>query len=74
MLAVATALMPFVMGVAFVALVLALLSRNRVVIAVAVALVAVNVVGLSLPLLRRLVGELGVRWTDLWNAVGHGTQ
>ena len=33
-----------------------------------------NVVGLSLPLLRRLVGELGVRWTDLWNAVGHGTQ
>ena len=33
-----------------------------------------NVVGLSLPLLRRLLGELGVRWTDLWNAVGHGTQ
>lgn len=27
-----------------------------------------NVVGLSLPLLRRLVGELGVRWTDLWDA------
>jgi septum formation protein len=25
-----------------------------------------NVVGLSVPLLRRLVGELGLRWTDLW--------
>ena len=25
-----------------------------------------NVVGLSLPLLRRLLAELGVRWTDLW--------
>jgi septum formation protein len=25
-----------------------------------------NVVGLSLPLLRTLVGRLGVRWTDLW--------
>jgi len=25
-----------------------------------------NVVGLSLPLLRRLLGQLGVRWTDLW--------
>ena len=25
-----------------------------------------NVVGLSLPLLRRLVHELGYRWTDLW--------
>jgi len=25
-----------------------------------------NVVGLSLPLLRRLVGSLGLRWTDLW--------
>lgn len=25
-----------------------------------------NVVGVSLPLLRRLVGELGVAWTDLW--------
>ncbi|MBD8605268.1 septum formation inhibitor Maf [Aeromicrobium sp. CFBP 8757] len=25
-----------------------------------------NVVGLSLPLLRLLVGELGVAWTDLW--------
>ena len=33
-----------------------------------------NVVGLSLPLLRRLLGELGDRWADLWNAVGHGTQ
>lgn len=26
-----------------------------------------NVVGLSLPTLRRLVGELGVVWTDLWD-------
>ena len=25
-----------------------------------------GVVGLSLPLLRRLLAELGVRWTDLW--------
>ena len=25
-----------------------------------------NVVGLSLPLVRRLVEELGIRWTDLW--------
>lgn len=25
-----------------------------------------NVVGLSLPLLRRLVADLGVRWPDLW--------
>ena len=25
-----------------------------------------NVVGLSLPLLRRLLARLGVRWTDLW--------
>jgi septum formation protein len=25
-----------------------------------------NVVGLSLPLLRDLVAELGHRWTDLW--------
>jgi septum formation protein len=25
-----------------------------------------NVVGISLPLLRRLLAELGVRWTDLW--------
>lgn len=25
-----------------------------------------NVVGVSLPLLRRLVGELGYRWCDLW--------
>ncbi|MPZ60745.1 MAG: septum formation inhibitor Maf [Propionibacteriales bacterium] len=25
-----------------------------------------TVVGISLPLLRRLVGELGVPWTDLW--------
>lgn len=26
-----------------------------------------NVVGLSLPLLRDLVGDLGITWTDLWN-------
>jgi septum formation protein len=26
-----------------------------------------NVVGLSLPLLRVLVGDLGIVWTDLWN-------
>jgi septum formation protein len=25
-----------------------------------------NVVGISLPLLRRLLGELGIAWTDLW--------
>lgn len=28
-----------------------------------------GVVGISLPLLRSLVGRLGVRWTDLWNRV-----
>ena len=27
-----------------------------------------NVVGISLPTLRRLLGDLGVRWTSLWNA------
>ena len=27
-----------------------------------------NVVGLSLPLLRTLLGQLGIRWTDLWTA------
>lgn len=26
-----------------------------------------NVVGLSLPLLRELVGDLGIAWTDLWH-------
>ena len=26
-----------------------------------------NVVGLSLPLLRELVGDLGIAWTDLWS-------
>ena len=26
-----------------------------------------NVVGLSLPLLRRLLGGLGIVWTDLWH-------
>jgi septum formation protein len=29
-----------------------------------------NVVGVSLPLLRDLVRELGHRWTDLWNGAG----
>lgn len=29
-----------------------------------------NVIGVSLPLLRRLVGRLGHRWTDLWNRGG----
>jgi nucleoside triphosphate pyrophosphatase len=29
-----------------------------------------NVVGVSLPLLRLLVGRLGVAWTDLWRPVG----
>ncbi|KAA8818455.1 septum formation protein Maf [Bifidobacterium rousetti] len=28
-----------------------------------------GVIGISLPLLRRLTGELGVEWTDLWNVV-----
>ena len=27
-----------------------------------------NVVGISLPTLRRLLGQLGVTWTTLWNA------
>jgi septum formation protein len=26
-----------------------------------------NVIGLALPTLRALVGELGIRWTDLWD-------
>jgi septum formation protein len=26
-----------------------------------------NVVGLSLPVLREMFAELGVRWTDLWS-------
>ena len=26
-----------------------------------------NVVGISLPLLRDLVGDLGIAWTDLWS-------
>ena len=26
-----------------------------------------NVIGLSLPLLRTLLADMGVRWTDLWN-------
>ena len=33
-----------------------------------------NVIGLSLPLLRRMVENLGVPWTDLWNAVERGPQ
>ena len=33
-----------------------------------------GVVGISLPLLRRLLADLGVRWTDLWAPpVGKGT-
>ena len=27
-----------------------------------------NVVGISLPLLRNLVGDLGIVWTDLWDS------
>ncbi len=30
-----------------------------------------NVVGLSLPLLRRLLTELDVRWVDLWHVAGN---
>ncbi|NMM95047.1 septum formation inhibitor Maf [Bifidobacterium sp. DSM 109957] len=30
-----------------------------------------GIIGLSLPLARRLCGELGIQWTDLWN-VGRG--
>jgi septum formation protein len=26
-----------------------------------------NVMGISLPLLRRMVGALGIRWIDLWS-------
>ena len=29
-----------------------------------------NVVGISLPLLRDLVGDLGIAWTDLWAVAG----
>jgi septum formation protein len=29
-----------------------------------------NVVGISLPLLRDLVGDLGIAWTDLWAVTG----
>ena len=29
-----------------------------------------NVVGISLPLLREMLGELDVRWPSLWNAAG----
>ena len=33
-----------------------------------------RVVGISLPLLRRLLADLGVRWTDLWApSAGRGT-
>ena len=28
-----------------------------------------NVVGISLPVVREMFAELGVRWTDLWNGV-----
>ena len=27
-----------------------------------------NVIGLALPTLRALLRELGIRWTDLWEA------
>jgi septum formation protein len=27
-----------------------------------------NVIGLSLPLLRRLLAQMGVTWTDLWSS------
>jgi septum formation protein len=27
-----------------------------------------NVVGISLPLLRRMLADLGLRWTDLWSS------
>ncbi|MFD1858640.1 septum formation inhibitor Maf [Aeromicrobium camelliae] len=30
-----------------------------------------NVIGLSLPLLREMVQELGIVWPDLWNLNGH---
>jgi septum formation protein len=29
-----------------------------------------NVVGISLPVVREMFAELGVRWTDLWNGTG----
>ena len=29
-----------------------------------------NVIGLSLPLLRRMLADAGIRWTDLWSADG----
>ncbi|MDQ1624717.1 MAG: nucleoside triphosphate pyrophosphatase [Actinomycetota bacterium] len=32
-----------------------------------------NVIGVSLPLLRRLVDELGIRYVDLWTSRGPGT-
>lgn len=33
-----------------------------------------NVIGLSLPLLRRMLAELGITWTDLWRPwLGSGT-
>lgn len=31
-----------------------------------------NVIGLALPTLRRLVGDLGTRWTDLWDTSALG--
>ncbi len=33
-----------------------------------------NVVGLSLPLLRRMLADLDVRWTDLWDAGTPGSR
>ena len=29
-----------------------------------------NVIGISIPLLRSLLGELGVSWTSLWRPAG----
>jgi septum formation protein len=29
-----------------------------------------NVIGLGIPLLRRMVREAGLRWTDLWETPG----
>ena len=33
-----------------------------------------NVIGVSLPLLRELVGELGHAWPDLWTDPGDATR
>lgn len=33
-----------------------------------------GIIGLSLPLARRLAGELGIAWTDLWNTGSQSTE